>query len=215
MIHAILDSAFLCHVGYVIEGQPYVTPTAYWADGDTLYWHGSSASRILRAQLAGIPVCLTVAILDALVIARSAFYHSLNYRSVMAFGSEQAIEGRTAKLASMEAFVERVFSGRWAELQPPLEKEIKATSVLAMPIDEASAKIRTGPPVDDDDDYALRIWAGLVDLATVVTGVVGDGRGAGAGAPPPHLSRHAPGANLTELLRAAVVSRQSKDPSGT
>ncbi len=203
-IYAILDAAFLCHIGYAIDGQPYVTPTSYWRDGDTLYWHGSAASRMLKAQAQGIPVCFTVTLVDALVLARSAFHHSVNYRSVMAFGRARPIAGRAEKLAAMEAFVERMFPGRWTELRPPLEQEVKATAVLAMPIEEASAKVRSGPPIDADPDYALPIWAGLLELETVVAGLSGDGRGVGAGPPPVHLANYGPGRTFAELLAAAA-----------
>lgn len=162
-LDAILDATPLAHVGYVVDGKPAVTPTLLWRDGDRVYWHGSSASRAIRAA-AGAEVCVTVALLDGLVLARSAFHHSANYRSVMLFGEAAVVTERAAKLAALEAFVERLYPGRWAELRPMTEAELKATTVLSLAIDEGSAKIRTGGPVDDEADYALPIWAGVVPL---------------------------------------------------
>ena len=164
-IDRIIDAALICHVGYVIDGLPYVTPTICWREGDRVYWHGSSASRMLRKS-EGTPVCLTVTHLDGLVLARSAFHHSANYRSVMLFGTAEKVTDRAEKLARMEAFVDGLYPGRWATLRPVNEQEIKATTILSIPIDEGSAKIRTGPPVDDEEDYALPIWAGVVPLHT-------------------------------------------------
>ena len=163
-VYAILDAGFICHVGYAIGGQPYVTPTAYWREQDAVYWHGSAASRMLRALEAGADCCLTVTHLDGLVFARSAFHHSLNYRSAMLFGRARKIEGAAEKLAKLEAFVERMYPGRWPELRPVSAKELKATTVLGMHIDEASAKIRSGGPVDDEADYALPLWAGVIPV---------------------------------------------------
>jgi len=169
-INAILDAGLICHVGYVIDGQPYVTPTAYWREGDRVYWHGSSASRMLRQIKGGIPVCLTVSLLDGIVLARSGFHHSLNYRAVMALGTAETVEGDRAKLAVLEAFSERLAPGRWRELRPPTAQEVKATTVLHMSLNEASAKIRTGGPIDDEPDYALPIWAGVLPIR-LATGV--------------------------------------------
>lgn len=164
-IYRILDAAFVCHLGYAIGGQPYVTPTAYWREGDAVYWHGSSKSRMLLAQEKGPQVCLAVTILDGLVLARSGFHMSVNYRSAMLFGKPQKIQGEGEKLQKMEAFVERLYPGRWKELRPPTRQELKAITVLGMPVEEASAKIRTGPPVDEEEDTALPIWAGVVNVA--------------------------------------------------
>ncbi len=163
-VHAILDAGLMCHVGYVIDGQPYVTATAYWREGDQVYWHGSSASRMLRQVKTGVPVCFTVALLDGLVLARSGFHSSINYRSVMAFGSARPVEDEAEKLAALEAFSERLTPGRWAELRPPTKQELKATTVLTMKLEEVAAKVRTGPPADDEEDYALDIWAGVVPI---------------------------------------------------
>jgi len=167
-IASILDAAFLCHVGYVIDGQPYVTPTSYWREDDRLYWHGSAASRMLRTVATSVPVCLTVTHLDRLVIARSGFHHSINYRSVMAFGEAATIADPDEKLAALEAFVNRLYPGRWPELRPVTKQELKGTTVVGMTIAEASAKVRVGPPVDDEPDYALPLWAGTVAIRQVV-----------------------------------------------
>lgn len=168
-IRAVLDAAFLCHVGYVIDGQPFVTPTCYWRYDKQVLLHGSFASRMLKQLAQGIDVCVTVSIVDGLVLARSAFHHSINYRAAMLFGRARPLAAEAEKLEAMQAFVERFFPGRWETLRPVTRKELKATTVLALDIDEASAKIRTGPPVDDEDDYALPIWAGVV-LQTSVQG---------------------------------------------
>ncbi len=167
-VYAILDAALVCHVGYTIDGRPYVTPTACWREGNHLYWHGSSASRMLRAQSHGIPVCVTVTHLDGLVLARSAFHHSINYRSVMAFGNAEMIQDADAKLAALRGFVERVVPGRWDTLRETTQQELKATTVLRMDLEEVSAKVRVGAPKDDDEDYALPIWAGVVPITTLV-----------------------------------------------
>ncbi|HEY5597858.1 MAG TPA: pyridoxamine 5'-phosphate oxidase family protein [Kiloniellales bacterium] len=167
-VYGILDAGLMCHVGYVIDGQPYVTPTAYWRDGDRVFWHGSSASRMLRRVESGIPVCFTVALLDGLVLARSGFHSSINYRSLMAFGHADKIAGPAAKLAALEKFSERLTPGRWAEQRAVSKQELKATTVLSMRLEEVSAKIRTGPPGDDEADYALDVWAGVVPIRSVV-----------------------------------------------
>jgi nitroimidazol reductase NimA-like FMN-containing flavoprotein (pyridoxamine 5'-phosphate oxidase superfamily) len=183
-VHAILDAGLVCHVGYAIDGQPYVTPTGYWREGDRVYWHGSSASRMLRQQKHGISVCFTVTHLDGIVFARSGFHHSMNYRSVMALGKAATVEGDAAKLAALEAFTERVAPGRWREIRPPSKQELKATTILHMDLAEASAKIRTGDPVDDEPDYALPCWAGVLPLRVMVGTPQADARlGAGIAAP--------------------------------
>ena len=161
-VHAILDAGFLCHVGYVIDGQPYVTPTAYWRTGERVYWHGSSASRMLR-HLKGRPrVCFTVALMDGLVLARSGFHSSVNYRSVMAFGAAEVIEDPAGKRAALEAMMERLVPGRWPALKPPSPQELKATTVVSLALHEVVAKVRSGPPKDEPEDYALDVWAGVV-----------------------------------------------------
>jgi nitroimidazol reductase NimA-like FMN-containing flavoprotein (pyridoxamine 5'-phosphate oxidase superfamily) len=173
-VHAILDAGMIAHIAYVIEGQPYVTPTAYWRDGDVLYWHGSSASRMLRTQSAGIPVCLTVTHLDGLVLARSGFHHSINYRSVMAFGKAHKVEDIAEKEKELNRFIDRVYPGRNATMRGIDPQELKATTLLAMEIEEASAKIRTGPPKDDEPDYTLDCWAGVIPIAQVIGAAVPD-----------------------------------------
>lgn len=167
-IYAILDSQPICHVAYVIDGQPYVTPTCFWREGDRLFWHGSSASRMLRTVAEGVPVSLNVFNLDGFVLARSGFHSSINYRSVTAFGRAALIEDEAAKLAALEAFVEGLWPGRWAELAPVKEQELKATTVVSMAIEEASAKVRGGPPNDEPEDYALDVWAGVHPIRQVV-----------------------------------------------
>ena len=162
-IDAILDAMPVAHVGYSIEGQPFVTPTLQWREGDHIYWHGSAASRMLKT-VEGAPVCLTVTLIDGMVLARSAFHHSMNYRSVMLLGTAHAVTDPAEKEARLKAFVESQFPGRWDMLRPVTAQEIKGTSVLGMPIDEASAKIRSGPPHDDKEDEALDIWAGVIPI---------------------------------------------------
>ncbi len=165
-IYSVLDAGFVCNVAYVIDDSPYVTPTIHWREGDQIYWHGSSASRMLRRST-NAEVCLSVAHNDGLVLARSGFHHSLNYRSVMAFGVARLVEGDDMKTARLKTFVERLYPGRWDTLRPVTTKELKATTILTMPLTEASAKIRSGPPVDDEEDYALSVWAGVLPLTTV------------------------------------------------
>lgn len=167
-VHAILDAGLLCHVGYVIDGQPYVTPTAYWRHGERVYWHGSSASRMLR-HLKGRPrVCFTVALMDGLVLARSGFHTSVNYRSVMAFGAADVIEDGAEKLAALEHMMERVVPGRWPSLKPPTPQELKATTVVSLKLEEVVAKARSGPPKDDAEDLDLDVWAGVVPITMTV-----------------------------------------------
>ncbi len=164
-IDAILDSGMMCHVGYVIDGLPYVTPTLYWREDNRVYWHGSSASRMLR-QSEGAEVCLTVTHLDGLVLARSAFHHSANHRSVMLFGRAEKVTDRNDKVARLKTFVDLTYPGRWEQLREMTEQESKATTILSILIDEASAKVRAGPPVDDEEDYVVPVWAGVVPVRT-------------------------------------------------
>jgi nitroimidazol reductase NimA-like FMN-containing flavoprotein (pyridoxamine 5'-phosphate oxidase superfamily) len=166
-VHAILDAGIVCHLGFVEDGRPVVIPTAYARVGDVVYVHGSSKSRTLCALADGVEVCLTVALIDGLVLARSAFHHSINYRSVMVFGRARALEDDEAKLAALEAFTERLHPGRWREVRPPSPPELKATKVLELPLEEAVAKSRSGGPLDDAEDYALPVWAGVLPLALV------------------------------------------------
>jgi len=166
-VYAILDEAFICHVGFVADDQPVVIPTGYGRIGDLLYIHGSAASRMLRTVGEGIAVCVTVTLVDGLVLARSAFHHSFNYRSVVVFGKARVVTDTDEKTAALRAFTEQVIPGRWDEAREPNESELKATLVLALPLQEASAKIRTGPPIDDEEDYALPVWAGVLPLRLV------------------------------------------------
>jgi nitroimidazol reductase NimA-like FMN-containing flavoprotein (pyridoxamine 5'-phosphate oxidase superfamily) len=166
-IDAILDEALIAHLGIADEqGQPFVIPTLHARLGEHVYLHGSTASRTLRALQDGAPACLTVSLLDGLVLARAAMHHSANYRSVMLLGRARIVESPQEKLAALEAIVEHIVPGRWAEARVPTENELKATAVLALPIDEASAKVRSGPPQDDAEDHALPVWAGVIPLAT-------------------------------------------------
>jgi nitroimidazol reductase NimA-like FMN-containing flavoprotein (pyridoxamine 5'-phosphate oxidase superfamily) len=167
VIDAILDEALIAHLGIADEhGQPFVIPTMHARSGDFVYVHGSSASRTLRALGAGTPVCLTVSLLDGLVLARAAMHHSANYRSVMLLGEARSVEAPEEKLAAFEAIVEHIVPGRWAEARTPSANELKATSLLALPIEEASAKIRSGPPLDEEEDYGLSIWAGVIPISS-------------------------------------------------
>ncbi|HKE06388.1 MAG TPA: pyridoxamine 5'-phosphate oxidase family protein [Candidatus Acidoferrum sp.] len=166
-VHAILDAAFVCHVGFCVEGQPYVIPTNYGRSGDTVYLHGSAASRMLRTLSEGVPVCVTVTLVDGLVLARSAFHHSVNYRSVVMLGAARLVEDPAEKMEALRLFTEHVMKGRWDEVRWPTEQEMKATTVLALPLEEVSAKVRTGGPVDDEADYTLPVWAGVLPLEMV------------------------------------------------
>jgi uncharacterized protein len=163
-IHAILDEGFLCHVGFVLDGQPYVIPTGYARSGEKLYIHGSAASRMLRTLAQGIDVCVTVTLLDGLVLARSAFHHSMNYRSVVVLGKAQLVIDPEEKWAALRCFTNHVVAGRWEQVRQPTEQEMKATTVLVLPLNEVSAKTRTGPPIDDEEDYPLPVWAGVVPI---------------------------------------------------
>jgi uncharacterized protein len=163
-IYPILDAGFLAHVGFCVEGQPFVIPTLYGRDGEKLYLHGSAASRMLGQLATGIPACVTVTLLDGLVLARSAFDHSMNYRSVVAFGTAQKIADPAQKMKSLRVISEHLIAGRWEDVRQPSEKELKATTVLEFSIEEASAKVRSGPPLDDEDDYRLPVWAGVLPL---------------------------------------------------
>ena len=188
-VHAILDAGILCHVGYAIEAQPYVTATAYWRDGDTLFWHGSAASRMLRTVETGMPVCFTVSLLDGLVLARSGFHSSMNYRSVMAFGTAHALKDEAEKDKALLAFSEKLHPERWDELRPSTGQELKGTTVVAMEIEEAVAKARSGPPNDDEEDYALDVWAGVIPVRTVIGAPEPDPRLKPGIAPPAYLKR--------------------------
>ena len=163
-VNKILDEGLICHVGFVVEGQPYVIPMSYGRDGDVLYIHGSVASRMLRNLEQGIPACITVTLLDGLVLARSVFNHSMNYRSVVILGTARLVDDPGEKVAALRAISEHILPHRWDDSRPPEEKEVKVTSVLKIPIEEFSAKMRVGPPVDDEKDYSFPTWAGVIPL---------------------------------------------------
>jgi len=163
-IHAILDEAFVCQIGFALDGQPYVIPTNYVRVEKRLFLHGSTASRMFRALAAGAPLCLSVTLIDGLVLAPTVNGHSMNYRSVVVLGKTQPIEDPQEKFAAMRSFFERMFPGRWASVRPPSELEMKATMVLAVPLNELSAKVRSGPPVDDEAEYAREVWTGVLPL---------------------------------------------------
>jgi len=173
-VYEIIDEGFICHVAFVVEGQPYAIPTAYGRSGDTLYLHGSAASRMMRSLSGGIPVCVTVTLVDGLVLARSAFHHSINYRSVVMLGTAIKVEEMEEKSAAFNIFMEHVIPGRWAEVRLPTEQELKATTVLALPLVEVSAKVRTGPPKDDEEDLAFPVWAGVLPLRMMVQPPIDD-----------------------------------------
>jgi uncharacterized protein len=173
-VYQILDEAFICHVGFVVDGQPFVIPTGYGRVNDQLYIHGSAASRMLRSIAQGVPVCVTVTLLDGLVLARSAFHHSVNYRSVVILGTAKLVEDSDEKMAALQAITDHIVPGRWAEVRAPNEQELKATSVLALPLLEVSAKVRTGPPKDDEEDMAVPVWAGELPLQLTVLPAIAD-----------------------------------------
>jgi nitroimidazol reductase NimA-like FMN-containing flavoprotein (pyridoxamine 5'-phosphate oxidase superfamily) len=176
-VNAILDEGFICHVAFVIDGQPFVIPTSYVRIDDMVFIHGSAASRMLRSLSSGIPVCVTVTLIDALVLARSAFHHSINYRSVVILGTATSLEDSPDKMAALRAFMEHVVPGRWSQVREPTEQELRATTVLSLPLAEVSAKIRTGPPKDDAEDYALPVWAGELPLRLLAGTPVADSTG--------------------------------------
>lgn len=177
-VYRILDEAFICHVGFIDqttgEARPVVIPTAYGRRGDLLYLHGSSASRMLRALSGGIDICVTVTLIDGLVLARSAFHHSINYRSVVIFGRARVVEGREEKMEALRAFTDHILPARWDEVREPDEQELKATLVLALPLEEVSAKVRVGPPKDDEEDMSREVWAGVIPLELLAGAPVPD-----------------------------------------
>jgi uncharacterized protein len=190
-IDAILDEALVCHLGFVHDGGPAVIPTLHARVGDEVFIHGSAASRMLRALAGGIEACLTVTLVDGLVLARSAFHHSINYRSVVLYGIATPVTEPAQKERALEAFTEKLVPGRWADVRWPNRKELKATAALALPIREGSAKVRTGQPVDDEEDYALEAWAGVVPIRTELLDPI----------PDPELR---PGIETPEHIRAIV-----------
>jgi nitroimidazol reductase NimA-like FMN-containing flavoprotein (pyridoxamine 5'-phosphate oxidase superfamily) len=175
-INHILDEAFICHVGFVADGQPFVIPTSYGRDGDVLYIHGSAASRMLRNLNLGVPVCVTITLLDGLVLARSVFNHSMNYRSVVILGTATLVDDPAEKLAALRVLSEHIIRQRWDDSRQPNDKELKATSVLRLPIAEFSAKVRVGPPIDDEEDYSFPTWAGVIPPDTTVGAAIRDER---------------------------------------
>jgi uncharacterized protein len=205
-VHAILDAGFLAHVSYVIDGQPYCTPTIHWRHGTRLYWHGSSASRMLRNLAKGTPVCVTVSHLDGLVLARSGFNHSANYRSAMCFGTAHLIDDPAEKAAALVAVTDRFYPGRNATLRPITPQEAKATTVIGMQIDEATAKVRNDGVGDDEADLDLPIWAGVIPVHTVL-GSVTDSPHLPPGVDrPQHISAYAPHARLDDVLTAMYAA---------
>lgn len=176
LVYGILDEGFICHVGFIMDAQPFVIPTGYARVDDQLFIHGSQVSRMLRALSSGIDVCVTVTLVDGLVLARSAFHHSINYRSVVIFGRATLVEQREAKLAALFSFSEQAIPGRWTQVREPTEAELKATTVLSLPLVEVSAKVRTGPPIDDEEDYALGVWAGVLPLKLTAGAPLNDPR---------------------------------------
>jgi len=175
-IYKILDEGFVCHVGFSAEGQPFVIPTMFARVGDSIYFHGSAASRMLRGAAGGLPVCITLTLTDGLVLARSVFNHSMNYRSVVALGTATLISDPVEKLAALRAFTEKLLPGRWEDARRPNEQELKATSILKLPLTEVSAKVRTGAVEDDGPDYALSVWAGIIPLRLVADSPIRDER---------------------------------------
>lgn len=197
LIHEVLDQALICHVGFVADGRPFVIPTIHVRIGERLYFHGSPASRMLKTLGQGVEVCVTVTLVDGLVLARSAFHHSMNYRSVMVFGTAQAVEGPDEKSRVLQALTDHLIRGRWDDVRMPSPAELKATLVLSLPIEEASAKVRTGPPLDDEEDYALPFWAGVLPLRIAAGPPVPDPRLAPDVSPPGYaLAYHGPGPGL-------------------
>lgn len=176
IINSILDEGFICHVGFAVEGRPFVIPTGYARADDKLLIHGSQASRMLRTLSEGVDVCVAVTLLDGLVLARSAFHHSMNYRSVVIFGRATLVEDRAGKISALFALSEHIIPNRWQDAREPNESELRQTTVLSLPIDEASAKIRTGPPIDDEEDYGMEVWAGVMPLRMVADQPIADPR---------------------------------------
>ena len=186
-IDTILDEAFICHVGFNAENGPVVIPTLFGRDGSDLIIHGSAASRMLRDLSKGVDVCVTVTLVDGLVLARSAFHHSMNYRSVVVFGKAELITEKEEKVRALEILSEHIIRHRWKDVRPPSDKELKGTTVLRLPIEEASAKIRVGPPKDDEEDYSLPIWAGIVPIQTTFGTPIADERNLAGIEPPEYL----------------------------
>jgi nitroimidazol reductase NimA-like FMN-containing flavoprotein (pyridoxamine 5'-phosphate oxidase superfamily) len=187
-VYRILDEGFVCHVGFILDGRPFVIPTGYGRAGDRLYIHGSGASRMLRTLREGVDVCVTVTLVDGLVLARSSFHHSMNYRSVVVFGRAEVVEDEGEKMEALRVFTDHIMRGRWEEARLPNRSELRQTMVLALPLAEASAKIRTGPPIDDEEDYELPVWAGELPLRLVTGEAIADPR-LNEGVEPPQYMR--------------------------
>lgn len=187
-IYKILDEGFVCHVGFTADGQTYVIPTMYARVGDAIYFHGSAASRMLRGAASGLNVCVTATLADGLVLARSVFNHSMNYRSVVALGTAALVDEPAEKIEALRAFTEKILPGRWNDARQPNERELKATSILRLPLNEVSAKVRTGGVEDDAEDYALKVWAGIVPLGLVADEPLRDER-CDASIPTPKYTR--------------------------
>jgi len=207
-IHAILDAAVVGHVGYVLDGQPYVLPTAIWRTGERLYWHGSSASRMIRAVQDGAPVCVTATLLDGLVLARSGFDHSVNYRSVVVLGRARLVEDETEATAALAAFIEHLYPGRWAALRPITGQELKATSVVWVDLDEASAKIRAEGSHDEPGDEGWPVWAGVVPVALSLGSPEPDGFVPAEMSPPAYLRQLPGGGTRSSSARAGGAARR-------
>jgi len=188
-VYQILDEAFICHVGFITGDKPIVIPTSFARIANDLYIHGSAASRMLQSLEGGIDVCVTVTLIDGLVLARSAFHHSINYRSVVIFGNASLVTDLDEKTNALQAFTEHIVPGRWEDVRPPNESEMRATMVLKVPLVEVSAKVRTGPPIDDEEDYALNVWAGVVPLELRAGNPVNDDR-LPSGIEPPDYARN-------------------------
>jgi nitroimidazol reductase NimA-like FMN-containing flavoprotein (pyridoxamine 5'-phosphate oxidase superfamily) len=197
VVYRILDEGFICHVGFTIGGQPFVIPTAYGRIGDKLYIHGSAASRSLRDLSGGIPVCVTVTLVDGLVLARSAFHHSINYRSVVILGAATVVAAADEKMTALRSFTEHVIPGRWDDVREPNEQELKGTSVLALPLVEVSAKIRTGPPKDDEEDMAIPVWAGELPLRIMAGSPIDDPLLTAGIVPPAYITQYSRQAQTT------------------
>jgi len=210
-VHAILDSALIAHIAYVMDGQPFCTPTGFWREGEHLYWHGSSASRMIRFQKPGVPVCLTVTHLDALVLARSGFHHSVNYRSVMAFGTAHLVEGDAEKRRAMDGFVDRFYPGRSKLLRAPNASDLKATTFIMMEIEQASAKIRETHVGDEEEDYELPIWAARYPVRQVIGEAEPCPRQHPDAEMPPEMAAFQPNRRLDELLTETYAANYPSD----
>jgi uncharacterized protein len=190
VVHQILDESLICHLGFSVDGQPFVIPTIYVRVGETIYVHGSPASRMLRTLEQGVPACVTVTHVDGLVLARSAFHHSMNYRSVVVFGTATVVDDPEQKFEILHALTNHLIRGRWEKIRQPSPEELRRTLVLAIPIDEASAKVRVGPPLDEEEDYALPVWAGVLPLRLTASEPIPDPRLAAKAAVPSYAARY-------------------------